>query len=557
MNQPLQEADVKSIGDLLVSAATGIITANTQSGKKNASQKYSYSSIARASSKLLAIFPILSSKTVSTETIHIVSKYIEQKACQMFMMALQAANIDNAESGIEYLSHYHQNLDIGGDTVKAVVNLMDDWVNAYKRGYNEGSIFSMNTTKDYDYLYESDADLEISAADIKDIINLMKTNEQLEFYDTELNPLSINDYMISESSGSYHVNVKRYNNNILLEDIASLSENRVDDRMIDHDYILNSGYFDTDCPRYAGEPGYDRCDVYSSYDGSGYNYTKNGREQEKRDARNHRLDAQRNADRIQARKDKNKAEAERNRDKKAAEKAEQRRAENERRSKISSGINVSIFKDQDIKKMNDALPSILKVKFYHSENASVVTEFIIGVKSTIIPVETTEILRRIMNDNKDGKKFLKFIRAITGELKASDTIFGLAQIKDDVMSTRKKGAHGDTWELLKNRAALAKKQLARGQRNDFSAITTVLISKADAESLYIEENLDITDPINARHFMNSYNILAFAIADDSTESLKILFDDGSKFWDEISYRMLERETQTEYKKLVNLMAASR
>ena len=224
--------------------------------------------------------------------------------------------------------------------------------------------------------------------------------------------------------------------------------------------------------------------------------------------------------------------------------------------------NTAFLKDQDIKKMNDALPSILIVKFYQKNSndgvSGVATEFIIGIKSKVVPITTTEILRRIMNDNKDGQKFLKFMRVITGELKASDVLLGLSRITDDVKSYKVKGARGDIWTLLQNRAVAAKEQVRSGKHNDFSAITTVLISQQDADELYREENFDINDPKNAIHFMQSYNLMGFAIADDSNEVLHLLLDNGSKNFEDISYRMLERETQdSTYKKLINLMAASK
>ena len=227
--------------------------------------------------------------------------------------------------------------------------------------------------------------------------------------------------------------------------------------------------------------------------------------------------------------------------------------------------NVSFMRDQDIKKMNDATPSILVVKFYQTSGegdkrviAGVATEFIIGVKSKIVAVDTAEILRRITNNNKDGQKFIKLMRTLTGEIKASELIFALSRIKEDLNSTRKKGAYGDTWELLKNRAIAAKQQVRSGKHTDYSAITTVLISQADADELYREENIDITDPKIAKRFMESYNILAFIIADDSIESLKIMKDDEHNYFEELSYRQLKKDNSDDsFKKAISLLAASK
>ena len=137
-------------------------------------------------------------------------------------------------------------------------------------------------------------------------------------------------------------------------------------------------------------------------------------------------------------------------------------------------------------------------------------------------------------------------------------IFALSRIKEDLNSTRKKGAYGDTWELLKNRAIAAKQQVRSGKHTDYSAITTVLISQADADELYREENIDITDPKIAKRFMESYNILAFIIADDSIESLKIMKDDEHNYFEELSYRQLKKDNSDDsFKKAINLLAASK
>ena len=131
-------------------------------------------------------------------------------------------------------------------------------------------------------------------------------------------------------------------------------------------------------------------------------------------------------------------------------------------------------------------------------------------------------------------------------------------MKDDIKSTKRKGAYGDVWNLLANRAAASKEAVKHGVRNDFSAITTVVIAQNDADELFREENFDITDPKNALHFMQSYNLIGFVITDDATESLKIMMDDGEKTFEEYAYRMFDRETQDgTYKKLINLMAASK
>ena len=517
MGNTLHEAGSDTV-DTIVQIAKGL--SNVATNKVANKSEYSYSSIAKAASKLIAVFPVLTSRTVSFDTARMTSKYIEQISCQFFMFALQQANISNAKDGITYLRQFHQNLNMGDDNTDAVIAAMQSWIDAYTKGTQESTTFAdvlnnevLSEAMVDPFMMQSD-DVKISASDMRELMHAMQESANIQFYDTKLNPLSIDDYVVREfAGGDYRVTVSPY---ILNEAKAnkrkannSYNENKEQHR---HEEEMNKIYND-------------RMKIYQ----------KAQSERDKQDAEN---------------------EKQQKEDQKSTSR------DNDWKDANRMHNNTAILKDQDIKKMNDALPSILIVKFYQKNSdggvSGVATEFIIGIKSKVVPITTTEILRRIMNDNKDGQKFLKFMRVITGELKASDVLLGLSRITDDVKSYKVKGARGDIWTLLQNRAVAAKEQVRSGKHNDFSAITTVLISQQDADELYREENFDINDPKNAIHFMQSYNLMGFAIADDSNEVLHLLLDNGSKNFEDISYRMLERETQdSTYKKLINRMAASK
>ena len=593
MYKALNEANGSGMTfDQIYDMAKGTINVATGMAKSNKADSYSYSSIAKAASKMVAVFPVLTSRTVSAETAQMVTKYIEQKMCNLFVLALQQANISTAKSGIEYLRRYHQNLDVGGDNINAIINTMDTWINAYDAGkIMESASFSSNMTDVdesyyFDSLFECDHDLQISARDVAEIMKIMQEQEKIHVYDTQLNPVSINDYIVNEfASGDYRVSVKPMSAFMEAKNTAGLRKEYRD--MMEREGISREEALqrqaDDDADKEYASRGYSLPEKYrqgmasgASYDTAAGAYSmdkadedyrryRTAGEDEKRRRNDENTRRQRETNRYnqqqrdakEARSDRNTARNEHRNDRKrqARERADQETA------RRSSGSNVSL-KDFDVKKMNDAIPSMLVVRFYSMLDdgsvSTVPTEFIVGVKSKLIPVTTDEILRRIMNDNKDGKKFLKFMRVMTGELSAGNVLFGFSRMKDDIKSTRRKGAYGDIWNLLANRAAASREAVKHGMRNDFSAITTVVISQNDADELYREENFDITDPKNALHFMESYNLIAFVIADDATESLKIMMDDGEKNFEEYAYRMFERESKDgTYKKLINLMAASK
>ena len=577
MGNTLHEAGSDTV-DTIVQIAKGL--SNVATNKVANKSEYSYSSIAKAASKLIAVFPVLTSRTVSFDTARMTSKYIEQISCQFFMFALQQANISNAKDGIAYLRQFHQNLNMGDDNTDAVIAAMQSWIDAYTMNKNENATFADVLQNDIlkesyvdPFMMQSD-DVKISASDMRELMHVMQESANIQFYDTKLNPLSIDDYVVREfAGGDYRVTVSPF----ALNEADNKDLYKYDNTYSRFYYKLDDDYAE----RYKNNEFESAEEAYRQQEAD-RRARQEAREKQrdsdyaKSQRSNDTLKWNKEYNRHQEQNDKNyndryRAETDRykesNRSREADrqyndQKYKEAKEQNDRINANRMRANTTILKDQDIKKMNDAVPSILIVKFYQkNENndvSGVATEFLIGIKSKVVPITTTEILRRIMNDNKDGQKFLKFMRVITGELKASDVLLGLSRITDDVKSYKVKGARGDIWTLLQNRAVAAKEQVRSGKHNDFSAITTVLISQQDADELYREENFDINDPKNAIHFMQSYNLMGFAIADDSNEVLHLLLDNGSKNFEDISYRMLERETQdSTYKKLINLMAASK
>lgn len=581
----LREANSYGFDDM-VDMAKGLSNVATQRYQNTSgNNSYSYSSIARAASKLIAVFPVLTSRTVSMSSAHAVSKYIEQISCQFFMLALQQANISNVKNGIDYLRNFHQNLDLGDDNSNAIIATMQSWLDAYEKGTFENATIAggMNAEAFAEasvdpFMFQAD-NVKISSTDIRDLVNLMHENANIEVLDTNLNPVSVNDYIVREfANGTYKVTMgymdlneaKKYTGKVKNNYNNGNNQNSGNNNQNQQkDY---SGYIDArkQAADYEDEKARAREEQrHKNAEEEELHRTQHKAAEEAQRSANKELENQNNHNRQMERDEANrKFQAQQKEKERAREdaKAAKERADSQYNIQKAQQFrygSAMILKDQDIKKMNDAVPSILVVRFYQRDNnggiSDIPTEFLIGVKSKIVPITTTEILRRIMNDNKDGQKFLKFMRTITGELKASEVILGLSRITDDVKSYKVKGARGDLWTLLQNRAAAAKSQIKSGKHNDFSAITTVLISQEDVDELYREENLDISDPKNALRFMSSYNLMGFAIVDDSNEVLHLLLDNGSKSFEDISYTMLERETQDggTYKKLINLMASSR
>ena len=229
-----------------------------------------------------------------------------------------------------------------------------------------------------------------------------------------------------------------------------------------------------------------------------------------------------------------------------------------------SGILVGNMKDQDVKKVNEAVPSLLIVNYTYlasNGNDHIDSSFIIGVKAKLIPTNYREIINKMKKSNKPGGGFGTLMKLTTGELKFfKDFLFAVDQNRDAILQSRQKGSREQIWKTLENRAAQSKWQLRKYGTSDntATAITTVVITAEDADQFFKETNTHITNPKEAQKFIEAYNLLGLVIVDDVEESALVMFDDGDAYFEKLAYTMLEREsTDKEYKKIINLMARSR
>ena len=230
---------------------------------------------------------------------------------------------------------------------------------------------------------------------------------------------------------------------------------------------------------------------------------------------------------------------------------------------ISSIRNNSVqLRDSDAKKVNSAVPSMLVVRFKSTNNGTITaitSEIVIGIKAKLIPVDSMEILRKIYDQNRDGRGLVNLIRATTGEINIiTDYLLAIDRQRSDILSRHIKGSKQDIWKKLENRANMARIALAAKKENRASAITTVIITDEDADYLYKNENIDVRRPTEAKKFMQAYNLQRFIIANDVDEYCMVLEDTLDPDFEKIAYSMLERETKdTEFKKIIDLMSKMR
>ena len=214
----------------------------------------------------------------------------------------------------------------------------------------------------------------------------------------------------------------------------------------------------------------------------------------------------------------------------------------------------------DIKKANELVPSMMVINYISKNGDKVInSSAVIGVKARLQYVYSEDMLDRIIIKNDDKNGLFNFLKATTGQISFwKDFIFAIDRAKLDSISTSKKGKSSPIWKLLEHRALKSKIRRWTGTSNDASAITTLVISKEEADWLKKEEHIDVMRPNVVHAIMNAYNIMCFIVVDEPLEKVHFLYDDGTTAYETISFSHLEREANDgQYKKIINLLSKSR
>lgn len=239
--------------------------------------------------------------------------------------------------------------------------------------------------------------------------------------------------------------------------------------------------------------------------------------------------------------------------------------EEEQRKKSKEGREASkaslpaVMTDMDYKKANELAPTLMVVTFNRlDDNGNEVkekTSFIAGVKSRLVPVESSDIIERLAAKKNTALNFTNFIRATTGEISfTKDFLFAVNQSKLLAKNSSKKGVAAQMWNVLDARHVKNNRNRVRRSGNDASAITSLVVNQETANMLKKEFNYNIEDPKIAKYIMSEYNLLGLFICDESIEVAKVLYH-GNDSFETNPYSFLNRENNDSkaYKEVINLV----
>lgn len=216
----------------------------------------------------------------------------------------------------------------------------------------------------------------------------------------------------------------------------------------------------------------------------------------------------------------------------------------------------SITLTQDkLDKANLQMPLMMKVNFISKATGRpITTSAYLGIKCKLFDVAGLDIVQRIISKNSSAISLFNFIRATSQEIGFwRDFVFALSKAKVDAISNARNGSSSKMWKALEQRATKSKLNQFFRQKNDATAITSLLVTTDEVEELKKNNDIDLSRSNVARKIMSDYNLLCIGIVDETTESVALIFDTGDDEYELVRFKSLKKEKDMDAKQIVNLL----
>ena len=224
----------------------------------------------------------------------------------------------------------------------------------------------------------------------------------------------------------------------------------------------------------------------------------------------------------------------------------------------SQNLITNYIVPSDLKKANELVPTMMVVNFVYKENENtegIWRQMVIGVKAKLYEVEPMDVINKLITKHIDSNILLKLVQVNTRQISfVKDFLFAIDSAKIDALSRSKRGSTNKLFKVLERRALGSRVSKTLSMKDYCKAITSLVISQEEVEEL-LKNNIDVTNPKVIRNIMEQLNLISFAIIDESSESVRFIFDTGDDVYETIPLSKLEKEQKDGMsKKVINLMA---
>lgn len=492
------------IADVLNAIKTGVEKTDNlmqaRASSKGIANLTKASSLSKATEGLVLVSPVLCTTSTPAETACMIAKAVETKMISMLQIAFSAYNITNCKDAVSFVKQFHNNIGSGKMSVDTFMDAMDSLPS------NESYVMDM-----------------VTRANVKKVLQEFSKMEY--YFEEDLSEVSLNDFTVVSRNGIVSV----------LEGKGGKGKGKNNNNSDDDDSNKKKDKFGSSAWKYQKDMEKNEFDMAAKL-----------RDEERQKQRDARQDS--DSDRTY---NLNKDKFDHQKDVDALDMAK---------------TQFDMIKNQllptDVKKANEMVPSMMIINFTVTPDgnsnlsAPIYSQAVIGVKAKLYPVSPDDVINKIMSKHTDRNVFLKLIKVSTREINfVRDFLLAIDDAKLNAVSTSVKGSETNKlFRVLERRALKGKVRKRLDLANPFKAISTLVISREEADYIIKYKNIDISKPPIIRKIMEELNLMMFIIADDSSEYIEMLMDTGDDIYERISYTHLQREsTDGSYKKALNLM----
>jgi hypothetical protein len=220
----------------------------------------------------------------------------------------------------------------------------------------------------------------------------------------------------------------------------------------------------------------------------------------------------------------------------------------------SRGAQWKPLTDNDCKKANDLVPTLLHIRVYPIDKTTreelTPIDFLMGVKATVHPIPLSEISRMVVAGMRNENFAFNFIRWRTGEIKFfKDFVFAIDSMK---MDAKDSGKDVTGWRpALKRRKRLSKSPV-RLTKKSVMPNTTLVMTQSGIDYIKESYGYDLNNEAIMNRMMSTYFLLGFVVTNSVTQVAKFKFD-GIDTTDTYTFDTLKRENTSDDKAFKNMM----
>lgn len=212
-----------------------------------------------------------------------------------------------------------------------------------------------------------------------------------------------------------------------------------------------------------------------------------------------------------------------------------------------------IFTDMEMKKANEAVPTFARanIGFIVDETEQVISRSVlVGIKVYIHKIAAMDLVNDIYNCIINKRKFLKFVKFISGEEKSlADLLFSFKEMRLDALNTR---SSTKRWaSAFRQRKRLSKMSVPYLMK-EYTPNGSVVLTMDAVQYIKDEYGIDIMTPDHVKMLMDASFLLGFVILDQANEIVYVTYDGHGGNFQQYTYDMLVREQELSNKTMRDL-----